>query len=261
MAEAYNDHLKTTPGDPCTALLESGFNAVYDADCYHLAEHVYTRGNWANDFDRLFRSEPQYLTHGVRYVENHDEKRVCSPIAWGGTGRTILPAIMTLVYASGKGPVLVYNGQEVGERAEAPGGFGGHNGRTSIFDYTCLPQLQPWVAGGRFDASLLDEDSAELRDFHARLLPLLQHPALDRGDFYGLNWANMKTPPSAGNRRKTLPDTGCMPCSGTMPMPIPRCWWWEIFLRPSISITSASPFPSMRSTGAASRRRKCAPET
>ncbi|MFR1319861.1 MAG: alpha-amylase family glycosyl hydrolase [Akkermansia sp.] len=114
MAEAYNDHLKTTPGDPCTALLESGFNAVYDADCYHLAEHVYTRGNWANDFDRLFRSEPQYLTHGVRYVENHDEKRVCSPIAWGGTGRTILPAIMTLVYASGKGPVLVYNGQEVG---------------------------------------------------------------------------------------------------------------------------------------------------
>lgn len=192
MAEAYNDHLKTTPGDPCTALLESGFNAVYDADCYHLAEHVYTRGNWANDFDRLFRSEPQYLTHGVRYVENHDEKRVCSPIAWGGTGRTILPAIMTLVYASGKGPVLVYNGQEVGERAEAPGGFGGHNGRTSIFDYTCLPQLQPWVAGGRFDASLLDEDSAELRDFHARLLPLLQHPALDRGDFYGLNWANMK---------------------------------------------------------------------
>lgn len=48
------------------------------------------------------------------------------------------------------------------------------------------------MAGGRFDASLLDEDSAELRDFHARLLPLLQHPALDRGDFYGLNWANMK---------------------------------------------------------------------
>ena len=87
-------------------------------------------------------------------MENHDEKRVCSPIAWGGTGRTILPAIMTLVYASGKGPVLVYNGQEVGERAEAPGGFGGHNGRTSIFDYTCLPQLQPWVAGGRFDSSI-----------------------------------------------------------------------------------------------------------
>ena len=32
MAEAYNDHMKTTPGDPCAALLEAGFNAVYDSD-------------------------------------------------------------------------------------------------------------------------------------------------------------------------------------------------------------------------------------
>ena len=72
---------------------------------------------------------------------------------------------MTLVYASGSGPVLVYNGQEVGERAEGPGGFGGHDGRTSIFDYTCLPRLQPWVANGRFGLSLLPEESAELRNF------------------------------------------------------------------------------------------------
>ena len=192
MAEAYNDHMKTTPGDPCAALLESGFNAVYDSACYRLALHVYTEKNWANDFDRLFRSDPKYMANGVRYVENHDETRVCSPLSWGGVGRIILPAIMTLVYASGRGPVLVYNGQEVGERAESPGGYGGHDGRTSIFDYTCLPQLQPWVADGRFDASLLPEDSAELRNFHQRLLPLMQHPALDRGDFYGLNWANMK---------------------------------------------------------------------
>ena len=192
MAEAYNDHMKTTPGDPCAALLDAGFNAVYDSDCYHLALHMYTENNWANDFDRLFRSNPIYMTHGVRYVENHDETRVCSPLSWGGVGRVVLPAVMTLVYASGSGPVLVYNGQEVGERAEGPGGFGGHDGRTSIFDYTCLPRLQPWVADGRFDSSLLPEESAELRNFHRKLLPLMQHPALDRGDFYGLNWANMK---------------------------------------------------------------------
>ncbi|MFR4417680.1 MAG: hypothetical protein ACLT8E_10105 [Akkermansia sp.] len=61
------------------------------------------------------------MTHGVRYVENHDETRVCSPLSWGGVGRVVLPAVMTLVYASGSGPVLVYNGQEVGERAESPG--------------------------------------------------------------------------------------------------------------------------------------------
>ena len=152
MAEAYNDHMKTTPGDPCAALLDAGFNAVYDSDCYHLALHMYTENNWANDFDRLFRSNPIYMTHGVRYVENHDETRVCSPLSWGGVGRVVLPAVMTLVYASGSGPVLVYNGQEVGERAEGPGGFGGHDGRTSSFDYTCLPRLQPELKVRRVDA-------------------------------------------------------------------------------------------------------------
>lgn len=192
MAEAYNDHMKTTPDDPCMPLLDAGFNAVYDADCYHQSHSVYARGTWANDFDRIFKNGAPYMTRGVRYVENHDETRVCSPLDWGGTGGIIMPAVMTLAYASGKGPVLVYNGQEVGERAEAPGGYGGHDGKTSIFDYTCLPQLQLWAAHGRFDASLLPEGSARLRGFHVNLLNLLQLPALERGDFYGLNWANMK---------------------------------------------------------------------
>lgn len=192
IAEAYNDQMKTTPEDPCSALLDAGFYAVYDAACYHLAKDVYLKGNWANDFSRLLRSDPKYIHYGVRYVENHDEVRVCSPLAWGGVGQTVLPAVMTLVYTSGQGPVLVYNGQETGERAEGPGGYGGHDGKTSIFDYTCLPQLQPWLAGGLCDPSRLSSDAATLRDFHGRLLNLLQHPALDRGDIYGLNWANMK---------------------------------------------------------------------
>ena len=120
MAEAYNDHLKTTPGDPCTALLESGFNAVYDADCYHLAEHVYTRGTGPTILTASSGVSPVF-DPGVRYVENHDEKRVCSPIAWGGTGRTILPAIMTLVYASGKAPCWCTTGRRWGERAGSSG--------------------------------------------------------------------------------------------------------------------------------------------
>jgi hypothetical protein len=165
---------------------------VYDSRCYHFAHKIYTAGQWANDFDSLFRMEPQYIAKGVRYIENHDEVRVCSPLAWNGVGERILPAIATVVYASGKGPVLVYNGQEVGERAEGPGGYGGHDGKTSIFDYTCLPQLQPWIEGGRCDDSLLCALSAGFRDFHKRLLPLLQLPALAEGDYYGLNWANMQ---------------------------------------------------------------------
>ena len=50
----------------------------------------------------VYKRQPIYMTHGVRYVENHDETRVCSPLSWGGVGRVVLPAVMTLVYASGR---------------------------------------------------------------------------------------------------------------------------------------------------------------
>ena len=104
------------------------------------------------------------------------------PSFLGRRGRVVLPAVMTLVYASGSGPCWCTTGRKWGTGG-GPGGFGGHDGRTSIFDYTCLPRLQPWVADGLFDSSLLPEESAELRNFHRKLLPLMQHPALDRGDF------------------------------------------------------------------------------
>lgn len=194
MAEAYDDHMKTMSGSPVPALLDAGFGAIYDSPAYELAKSLYKKGNWANDFDKLNMPGKPLYEHGVRYVENHDEGRLCSPLHWGGAGEAVTRAVMTLMYASSKGPVLVYNGQEVGERAEGPGGFGGDNGRTSIFDYTCLPRLAKWVAYGAFDDARLTRAQRKLRNDHAALLNLLQHPALSGGEFYGLNWSNMETP-------------------------------------------------------------------
>ena len=160
MAEAYDDPMKTTPGDPTQALINSGFNAVYDSQAYHLAKGLYENGRWANDFDQINSPSNPCMTQRVRFIENHDEPRVSSPLHWGGIGKTVMPAVMTLLYCSSKGPVLIYNGQEVGEEANGPGGFGGDNGRTSIFDYTCLPKLQKWVDSGKFTDTLLSKTSA-----------------------------------------------------------------------------------------------------
>ena len=113
-------------------------------------------------------------------------------MAWKGHGKTIQLAIMTLVYASTRAPLLIYNGQEVGEMAEGPGGFGGHDGKTSIFDYTCLQQLQGWVADKTFSGSRLTKEEKERRDMHARILKVMSHPAMIHGEYYGLNWANMQ---------------------------------------------------------------------
>ena len=194
MAEGYDDHLKLIDGPVHEALLSVGFNGVYDSVSYESLRKIYEGGAWSNDLDRLHREESPMFCGGVRYVENHDEPRMASPLYWGGVGEQVCRAAMVAQYASSCGPVLVYNGQEAGERAEGPGGYGGDNGRTSIFDYTTLPRLQRWANGGKYDGALLFPHERKLRTFTSRLLSLLQHPALSRGGFYGLNWANRETP-------------------------------------------------------------------
>lgn len=194
MAEGYDDHLKLVDGPVHEALLSVGFNGVYDGVSYEALRQIYEGGAWANDLDRLHNSELPMAWGGVRYIENHDEPRMASPLYWGGVGERVIQAAMVAQYGSTCGPVLVYNGQEAGERAEGPGGYGGDNGRTSIFDYTNLPRLQHWSNGGRYDGAHLTPEEKELRCFTGRLLTLLQHPALAKGGFYGLNWANRETP-------------------------------------------------------------------
>ncbi len=194
MAEAYNDHMKLTVGDVHAALLGVGFNGVYDSVSYQSLRALYEGGSWANDLDRVNTPTAPTFHKGVRYIENHDEPRIAHPAWWGGVGERVQRAAMVAQYASTCGPLLIYNGQEVGERAEGPGGFGGDNGRTSIFDYTNLPRFQRWTNGGAYDGAGLSEAERALRDFTARLLPLMQVPALSKGGFYGLNWANQETP-------------------------------------------------------------------
>lgn len=208
MAEAYNDHMKLCTGDAAENLLNCGFNGVYDSAAYNGARAIFEGSIWANDMDLHNRNEAPMFRSGVRYLENHDEPRLASPRYWGGKGQAAARALMVAHYASSAGPVLFYNGQETAEQAEGPGGFGGDNGRTSIFDYTNLPRLQRWTNNGAYDGARLLPQEIDLRNFICTLLPLLQHPALAAGEFYGLNWANKETPgfgkrendPASGHR-------------------------------------------------------------
>ncbi len=194
MAEGYDDHMKLVDGPVHEALISAGFDGVYDSSAYEALRKIYEGGSWANDLDNQHRPDLPMFRGGVRYIENHDEPRVASPLYWGGVGSCVCRALLVAQYATTTGPVLVYNGQEVGERAEGPGGYGGDNGRTSIFDYTNLPRLQHWANDGAYDGAHLTPEERDLRGFTARLLTLLQHPALSKGGFYGLNWANRETP-------------------------------------------------------------------
>jgi glycosidase len=190
MAEAYDgDPAKLTEDDVVGALLKAGFDGVYDGPLYHRLQELYEGQKWANDIDELVWAMDRIHTM-VRYVENHDEVRLANPQRWGGLGARVGRAASAVAFGIGGGPVMVYNGQEVGEPAVGAEGFSGDDGRSSIFDYGALPELAKWVNGHRYDGGGLSEAQAELREWYAKLVRLCAEPGLERGWFYGLNHAN-----------------------------------------------------------------------
>ncbi len=193
-AEAYdNDPAKLTDGHVLDELLKAGFDAVYDDPVYDVLEGLYDSGKWANDLDALtFTGERFHCS--LRYAENHDEVRLASPKEWGGLGMNVGRPVSAVLFGMGRGPLMLYSGQEVGEPAAGAEGFGGDDARTTIFDYWSMPEFTKWVNGGKFDGGRLSEEQNKLRAWYGKLLRLMKEPAFARGDFYGLNHANNANP-------------------------------------------------------------------
>ena len=88
----------------------------------------------------------------------------------------------------------MYAGQEVGEAGLEVEGFGGGNGRTSLFDYGMMPELAKWVNGHAWDGGGLSDQQRELRTAYGRLLRLMDHPIARSGRFIPLNPLNLWNP-------------------------------------------------------------------
>jgi glycosidase len=188
-AEAYADY---------DALLGAGFDAVYHDAAYDLLKRIYQGTASADDLDALLKSIGDD-TRGRRlhYLENHDERRIASPLdassgpdqsGFGSmeAGRHLAP----LLYLYSAGPILVYAGQEVGEPGAGAWGFSGDDGRTSIFDYGSMPSMVRWVNDHAYDGGRLDDAEKSLRAWYADVLRLAQDPAA-RGDrFWSLRYVN-----------------------------------------------------------------------
>jgi hypothetical protein len=99
-----------------------------------------------------------------------------------------------VMFGMSRASIMVYNGQEIGEPAIGAEGFSGDDGRTSIFDYTAMPEFQKWVNGGKFDGGGLSLEQRDLRKWYAGLFQVLKEPAFECGEFFGLNYANREKP-------------------------------------------------------------------
>ncbi len=128
----------------------------------------------------------------LHFLENHDEQRIASPFFAGDAWKAV-PA-MVVSATIDQSPVMIYFGQEVGEDGAGAEGFGGEDGRTTMFDYWGVPKHQQWVNGGKFDGGKLTDEQKQLRQFYSDILNLAAtNQAIAQGDYFDLTVSNFQS--------------------------------------------------------------------
>ncbi len=169
--------------------VDAGFDFLYDkAGLYDTTREVLAGRQPATSITREWQKLDGLDAKMLRFIENHDEQRIAST-QFTGTALAGIPA-MTLAATMHQGPLMIYFGQELGEKAEGASGFSGNDGRTSIFDYCSVPAFQKWFNKGHCNHEHLDQEEIKLREFYMKLFELTKAPVISQGQFYDLIWAN-----------------------------------------------------------------------
>ena len=125
----------------------------------------------------------------LNFLENHDEQRIASDFFAGDAWKAI-PALVVSATLY-KNPLMIYAGQELGERGMDAEGFSGLDGRTTIFDYWSVESLQNWYNHGKINTEALTSGQKRLRDLYIRILTLCNtSPAIREGKFFDLMYVN-----------------------------------------------------------------------
>ncbi|HMV09787.1 MAG TPA: alpha-amylase family protein [Cyclobacteriaceae bacterium] len=180
VAEIYN------PAQYRNYIQTGKFDYLYDkVQLYDTLRGLINNKRSARDIDMIQKSLEGINANMLHFLENHDEQRIASP-DFAGNAWKIVPA-MVVSATIDHGPVMIYFGQEVGEPGAGAEGFGGKDGRTTIFDYWGVPEHQKWMNGGAFDGGLLSDQQKSLRQFYGTLLNIAQtNPAIVSGNYFDL---------------------------------------------------------------------------
>ncbi len=129
----------------------------------------------------------------LNFLENHDEQRIASNFFARDPFKAV-PAMVTTATMQ-TNPVMIYFGQELGERGMDKEGFSGIDGRTSIFDYWSVDSIRTWRNGGAFNGSGLNEQQIKLRKFYIKLIQIAKtEESINAGKFFDLMYANYENP-------------------------------------------------------------------
>jgi glycosidase len=183
IAEVYNPKLYKS------YVLQGQFDYLYDkVGLYDTLINVLKGSQPASSISNCWQELQGLDRNMLRFLENHDEQRLASRFVIGEAEKAI-PAMAVAAFMH-QGPLMIYNGQEVGEKGEGPCGFSGDDGRTTIFDYWNMPEHQKWMNDGLFDGALLSDEQKTLRQAYVDIQLLCAQPAISSGLFYDVMWQN-----------------------------------------------------------------------
>ncbi len=167
-----------------------GFDFLYDkVGMYDTLKDIIQGRKPTSEISKVWSDLDGIQSKMLFFLENHDEQRIASDYFACNPFKAI-PA-MIVSGAMFTNPLMIYFGQELGEKAIDAEGFSGNDGRTTIFDYWCVNSYQNWVNKGAFDGKQLNETQLKLRNWYVKFLNFLKsNDLIHKGFFYDLMWAN-----------------------------------------------------------------------
>lgn len=190
IAEVYN------PNEYRNYIHHGGFDYLYDkVGLYDTLRAVICQHTSAAAITNAWQNTDDIKEHMLYFLENHDEQRIASDFFCGYAQK----AIPGLVVAAcmGNNPLMIYAGQEIGEKGMDAEGFSGKDGRTTIFDYWSVPSLRKLSS---ISHSLKSKNSPNLvltgkelslyQDYQHILRLRNENQALSEGQFYDLMYVN-----------------------------------------------------------------------
>ena len=164
--------------------LNAGFDYLYDkVGMYDTVREVIRGIQSTHAITAAWQQTDDIRNHMLYFLENHDEQRIASSF-FAGSGRKGVPGLVVSALLQ-QNPMMIYAGQEYGERGMDKEGFSGHDGRTTIFDYWSVDTLV------RAATRKLTKEEKALKDIYNKVLNIaVSEKAVLTGMSFDLMYVN-----------------------------------------------------------------------
>lgn len=181
-------------------IFKGGFDYLYDkVGLYDRVRRLMEQKPEATcaDITRVWQHESgDFANHMLRFLENHDEHRLNTPAFAAHNFWSTIPG-MVITASLHDGPLMIYMGQEFGEKANEIEGYNEADDRSSMFDFWRVETHQRWMNGGKFDGGALTAEEKQIDAFYQDLFKQVANSeAISKGEFFDLQYAQSANYPA-----------------------------------------------------------------